>query len=124
LRQWGQTAIALLILTGNFTLFGDARKFACFAGIAPFGRQSGKSVYRKAKVSKIGNGQIKSLLSMCTGAAIRTDPQIKEYHQKKRKEGKPEGVVRNAIMNKIIHRVFAVINRGTAFVSLAQHARA
>ena len=119
-----QTAVAFLVLTANFTLFDDARKFACYAGVAPFAKQSGKSVYRKAKVSKVANGGMKALLSMCTQQAIKYDPQIKTYYQKKQKEGKPERTIRNAIMNKLIHRVFAVVKRGTAFTLLGQHASA
>lgn len=39
-----QTAINLLVYTDGFTLFDDARKLACYAGVAPFEYTSGSTV--------------------------------------------------------------------------------
>lgn len=40
----------------------DARQFACYAGVAPFGHQSGNSIHGTPHVSHLANKQIKSLL--------------------------------------------------------------
>lgn len=40
----------LIAFTGNFSKFNDARKFACYCGLAPFQNQSGKFV-GKTKVN-------------------------------------------------------------------------
>jgi transposase len=38
---------AILVATQNFTRFENSRQFACFAGLAPFGKQSGTSIRTK-----------------------------------------------------------------------------
>jgi len=107
----------LIAFTDNFRRFSNARKFACYCGIAPFPNQSGK-FSGKTKVSHMANKKIKSLLSNAVPVAVRFDPQIKRYQELKLKEGKPRGVIVNNIKNKLIQRVFAVINRQTHYVVL------
>jgi transposase len=41
--------------THNFKRFRNARKFNCYAGIAPFGHQSGTSLKGRARVSHLAN---------------------------------------------------------------------
>lgn len=111
----------ILAFTENYTCFCVARKFACYSGIAPFPNQSGKSK-GKHKVSHMANKRIKSLLSKAVLSAIIHDPQLKIYYNKKRAEGKEYGVVANAVKNKLIQRVFCVINRQSPYVKLKAYA--
>lgn len=117
-----QAATQLLIVTQGFTAFDNARQLACYAGVAPFEYSSGKSIRGRTKVSHLANKKIKSMLHLCSIVAMRYDPQLKAYHQRKIKEGKNSMLVINAIRNKILHRIFAVIQRGTPFVKLNQYA--
>ena len=39
-----ENAIMMLILTGNFTLFNEPRKFGCYCGVVPFAHSSGTSL--------------------------------------------------------------------------------
>ena len=55
------TAAVLIIYTSNFKKFDDPRKFACFCGIAPFGKQSGTSVNTKPHVSRFAQTNVKGL---------------------------------------------------------------
>ena len=59
---------------------------------------------------------------MCALSAIGHDPQIKAYYQRKVKEGKHKMSVINAVRNKIIARVFAVVQRKTPFVDIHKFA--
>lgn len=111
------TSAFIIAFTENFTCFTDGRPFASFCGVAPFPNESGTQS-GPSKVSHIANKKIKALLTNGALAAIQHDPQIRAYFQKKTVEGKHEGVVYNAIKNKLIHRVFAVIRRGTPYVKL------
>ena len=54
---------------------------------------------------------------MCALSAIKHDPQLKEYYNKKKEEGKNKMLVLNNIRCKIIGRVFAVINRQTPYIN-------
>lgn len=111
----------MLAFTENFTCFGDARKFACYSGVAPFPNQSGIKI-GKTQVSHMANKKIKSLLSNAVNVAIMYDKEIGMYYQRKIAEGKDKGVVFNAIKNKLIQRVFAVIKRQSPYVCLHNYA--
>ncbi|MBL4746173.1 MAG: IS110 family transposase [Flavobacteriaceae bacterium] len=50
-----QTATCLLIVTKGFTTFDNARKLACYAGVAPFPYQSGTSINGRTKVSHLAD---------------------------------------------------------------------
>ena len=111
------TSAFIIAFTENFTCFTEGRRFASFCGIAPFPNESGTRS-GPAKVSPMANKKIKGLLSNGVQAAIQHDPQIRNYFQKKKAEGKHEGCIYNAIKNKMIHRLFAVIKRQTPYVKL------
>jgi transposase len=110
------TATCIIICTGEFKEIKDPKKFACYAGIAPFKNESGRMV-RKAKISPIANRKIKSLLHICALAAIRWDKELKAYYERKTiKEGKAKMAVINAIRNKLILRVFACVNQDRCYI--------
>lgn len=116
-----QIAISLIVITRGFSCFQESRQLACYAGVAPFEYQSGSSIRGRTKVSHMANKKIKSLLHMGAIVAIRNDKQLKEYYCRKLKEGKNAMCVINAVRNKLIARIFAVVNRGTPFVQLYHH---
>src|SRR5258708_17405754 len=58
------TAVHMLIVTENFSRFSNPRKFACYAGVAPFEHSSGSSIRGRTKVSHLANKKIKSLLTL------------------------------------------------------------
>ncbi len=103
------TATELVIVTNEFGDFSCAKKIACYAGIAPFGFSSGSSIKRKSRVSHKANKKLKTLIHLCAMAAIRSKGELQDYYHKKVAEGKNKMSVLNAIRNKIIHRVFAVV---------------
>lgn len=112
-----QTAIYFIIATKGFKAFKNWRKFACYSGVAPFEYSSGSSVRGRTKVNHLADKKMKSLLQMCAMTTIKYDPQLKEYYQKKKEEGKNGMLVLNNIRCKIISRVFAVINRQTPYIN-------
>lgn len=118
------TAVALILVTNNFTAFSDSRKFASYCGVAPFEHTSGSSIQGKTKTSHLANKRIKSLLSNCAATAIQFDEELKNYYQRKLKEGKPKMVIINAVRARLINRIFATVNRGTEYVVLRQYGQA
>lgn len=111
------TAMALLYYTNEFTLFRTAKELACYCGVAPFARESGTSVRGKTRVSNFANKALKKLLHMASMAAISSDKELRAFFDRKVAEGKNKMLVLNAIRNKILHRLLAVIKRNTPFQS-------
>ena len=111
------TALLLIYYTNEFSLFQNAKQLACYCGVAPFEHSSGTSVRGKPRVSHYANKQLKKLLHMGALSAIQTNEEISNYFQRKVSQGKNKMLVINAIRNKLLQRVCAVIRRGTPFVS-------
>jgi transposase len=103
------TAVALLVYTKGFTAFSNAKELACYCGIVPFKKVSGTSVRYKPTVSPYANKKLKKLLHLCALSAIKNDSELKVYFERKVAEGKNKMSVINAVRNKLVHRVFAVI---------------
>ncbi len=113
--------VQMIVYTNCFTAFSNSRQFAAYIGTAPFKKKSGSSVNVPAKVSKLGHKKIKALLSNGMMAAIRHDKEINKYYHRKIAEGKSKYSVFNAVKNKLISRVFAVVKRGTPYVELCNY---
>lgn len=112
-----QNAINMVIATDNFKAFSSAKHLACYAGVVPFQNQSG-TIVKRARISKMANKTLKKLLHMAAMAAIRSDKEIKAYYIRKVEEGKNKMSVLNAIRNKLVHRIMAVLKRKTPYVAL------
>ncbi len=113
-------ASAFLIQTRNFTGFDSGRQLACYTGSAPFEYQSGSSIRGKTKTHPIANRHLKALLTNSAYSALRYDPEIKHYYDRKTAEGKAPMSVINAIRCKQIYRMFSVVKRGTPFIKTVQ----
>ncbi len=105
------TAREILITTGGFTRFApdQAKAYSRFTGVAPRRHESGKSVRKKHRSPKRSGQGLKTLLTMCARSASYHDPEIARYYERKCHEGKHHNVIINAIRNKLILRVFAVV---------------
>ena len=105
-----QNATCLMVYTNNFQKFElNSRKIGCYYGIAPFGRQSGTSVYGRPQVSPFANRMIKSLLSQAALAAIKFDINVYNYYQRLIERGKHPLLVHNNIKNKMLHILVAMV---------------
>lgn len=111
------TALGILVATNEFLDISNPRKFACYAGVAPFPHRSGSSVLMKTRVSNMANKNIKKLLHTCAIVACRYVPDIREYYQRKLSEGKHKMSVINAIRFKLITRIFACVNQDRVYAS-------
>ena len=103
------TATALLVYTKGFTAFNNAKELACYCGVVPFNKTSGSSVKYKPSVSPFANMKLKKLLHLCAMSAMQNDPEMKAYFERKLLEGKNKMSIINAVRNKLVHRVFAVV---------------
>lgn len=104
------TALNMIITTGEFTRIKEPKKFACYAGVAPFEHRSGSSIRGKTQVSKKANMTMKTLLHMAAMSAITCNSELRAFYIRKVAQGKNKMSVLNAVRNKLISRVFACVN--------------
>jgi transposase len=100
----------MIVETGAFRDFDSARRFCCHAGVAPFKYDSGSSVRSRSKVFSRADKSIKALLHMAAlSAAIRMKGKLNDCYLRKVAEGKNKMLVINAVRDKLVMRMFAVI---------------
>ena len=104
------TAVALTIHTNNFEAFKTARQLACYCGVVPFEKSSGTSINKGKHTSQLANIEVKALLTQCARCAVQYDKELAAYYTRKIAQGKKYRVVINNVRNKLIHRIFAVVN--------------
>jgi transposase len=109
------TCLWILVYTRNFSKEFNSRNFASMAGVAPFESSSGSSIRNGSHNSHFSHKFLKGILHTAAMAAIRFNPAMKEYKERKKKEGKKGFLVMNNIKNKILHQVFAVVRSGEMF---------
>jgi transposase len=117
-----QTALVMIAYTNCFTKFDNWRKFASYAGTAPFPYSSGSSIKGRNKVSHLANKKIKALLNMCARSAVVYNIELKLYFKKRKEKGDNGMSAMNIIRNKLISRIFAVVRRGEPYVNTCQYA--
>ncbi|MFT5822417.1 MAG: transposase [Crocinitomix sp.] len=117
-----QIALFMIVYTDAFTKFKNARKFASYCGIAPFPNSSGTSLRGKTRVSPLANKRIKSLLEMGARSAIQFSPEMRMFYQKRVEKGKNKSSTLNIVRNKLVARIFAVIERKTPYVDILKYA--
>ncbi|RYF57283.1 MAG: IS110 family transposase [Cytophagaceae bacterium] len=108
-------ATELILASDEFKAINDPKKLACHAGVAPFEHSSGSSVRGKTRVNHHARKSLKTLLHMAAMSALQMPGELQEYYQRKVKEGKNKMLVINALRNKLIHRVYAVVKRGKKY---------
>lgn len=117
-------ALNMIVSTGEFARITEPKRYACYAGVAPFEHSSGSSVRGKTRVSKMAAISIKKLLTMGARSAILHDPELKAYAERKMAEGKHYFNVVNAVRNKLITRVFACVKGNRTYQKNYVHALA
>jgi len=105
----------MLAKTENFTLITEPRKMACYSGVVPFSNRSGTSIKGKDRVSTYADKAIKTILHMAAMRAVRLKNDLQIFYLRKVAQGKNKMSVLNAVRNKIIHRIFAVIKNQKAY---------
>lgn len=108
-------ATEVIIATGEFKTISEPKKLACHAGVAPFEHRSGSSVRGRTRVNPHARKSLKTLLHLAAMAAIRSQGELQNYYQRKVATGKNKMLILNAVRNKLIHRIYAVVRRGEKY---------
>lgn len=109
------SASTLLAEMPDLASYKDAAAVAADAGVTPAHHESGDTVRRKPKMSKIGKASIRGILYMPALAALRSNPLIQQFAQRLRQKGKSEKLIIVAVMRKLLHLAYGVLKHETPF---------
>lgn len=111
------SAQALCTATNGLAHFESAKAVAKFVGIAPSQTQSGSSVHRRGRMARTGLGYVRGVLYMAARSARQHNLACKALYDRLRAKGKCHKVAMVAVMNKLVHQVFAVVKKNVDFVN-------
>jgi transposase len=108
----------LLVLPEGMTV----RQWVAHAGLDPRAHQSGTSVDKPARLSKVGNAHIRRALFMPALVAVRHDPHVRAFFDKLVARGKTPLQAYVAVMRKLLHAIYGMFTTNTVFVGEKFHA--
>jgi transposase len=109
-------ATALIVTTGGFTYFDNAKQLSRFIGICPTCYQSGSSMNIKGGINRNGDASLRALLYIASWSAIRYNSACRECYQRLKANGKPSKVALIAVANKLVRQAFAIANSNSCYV--------
>lgn len=106
-----------LILAEFYDLekYESAAAVAADAGITPSQHQSGSSVRKRPKMSRMGKATVRGGLFQPVRAAMRFNPLVRELALRLKKQGKHYLTIVVACTRKLLHIVFGVIKHQKPF---------
>jgi transposase len=110
-----KTAAALLAEFPEIESFASARQLAAYAGVTPEPHESGRSVHRKAQMSRRGSSRVRKILYFPAIVAMTHNALVRPFCQRLRERGKPGMAIIVAAMRKLIHLVYGVLKSGRPF---------
>jgi Transposase IS116/IS110/IS902 family len=100
------------------------RQWVAHAGLDPCAFQSGTSVDKPARISKVGNAHIRRALFMPALVAVRHEPHVKAFFDKLVARGKKPIQAYIAVMRKLLHAIYGMFATETTFIGDKFHAAA
>lgn len=104
-----KTAISIMSSVANINLFAGARQLAAFAGLTPRDYQSGSSIKKRSRISKMGTPVLRKALYFPAMSAMQHNSSMKDFANKLKSKGKCGKVIVIAVMRKLLHIIFGII---------------
>ena len=109
------TGAAILGEIGDIHRFDAPGKLVAYAGIDATVYQSGNFEATETHMSKRGSPFLRVALWQAASMAALYDPQLKEYYQKKKAEGKHHGTAVGAVARKLLARIFIILKENRPY---------
>ena len=114
-----QTAARIIAKFGDPSVFfRNAAAFSSFVGVIPGLRLSGKKQSLHARMTTIGDADLRTALYMPTLSAIRGNPWLRSYYKRLRANGKPAKVAIVACMHKLLLAIYSVAKNRRPFIPI------
>jgi transposase len=110
------TAARLIAELGDPARFANAKALACYVGVIPALRQSGKRQSDRGRLTMTGHLRLRRALWMPTLTAVKRSAWLRAYYQGLRRRGKPAKVALIAAMRKLLAAVYSVAKHRRPFV--------
>jgi transposase len=105
-------------LLGELLVLPDdlaAPQWVAHAGLDPRPYESGTSVYRPRRISKVGNRHLRAALYMPALVAIQHEPNVKAFYNKLIAAGKKPMQAVVAVMRKLLHAIWGMLKHEQDF---------
>jgi transposase len=109
------TAAKLLAEYGELEQYETAKAAAADAGLTPSHFQSGTSVRRRSKLSKMGKAEVRAALYWPAITAMNYCPAFKAFAERLAARGKAKKVIIGAVMRKLVHVAYGVLKHRTPY---------
>ncbi len=109
------TAAKLLAEFADIEQYESAKAAAADVGVTPSQFESGTSVRRRPRMSKMGKVGLRAALYWPAITAMRRCPGCKAYAERLAARGKAKKVVIGAVMRKLVHIIYGVLKHRTPY---------
>ena len=106
-----KTSMQLIVLSGGFTKFENAKQLTSYVGLSPRIFESGTSVKGRAKICKMGMSRIRSMLYVCAWTAKKCNKACRELYDRLLAKGKAKKLALVAVANKLLKQAFAIASK-------------
>lgn len=111
------TGAMLLAEIGNINRFPALEQLVAYAGIDASVFKTGQFEGDEAHMSKRGSHYLRYALWQASTASLLHNPELKQYYDKKRAEGKQHGVAMGAVCHKLLSRIFVIMKEQRPYVT-------
>jgi len=99
----------------NLANYDSARAAAADVGLTPSHHESGSTVRRRPRLSKIGKSSLRGALYLPALSALQHNPLIRDFASRLEQRGKARMVIVGAVMRKLVHIAYGVLKHRTPF---------
>jgi transposase len=111
-----KTAMQLIVLSGGFERFENAKQLSSYVGLSPRIFESGTSVKGKAKICKMGMSRIRAMLYVCSWTAKKCNKACRELYDRLVEKGKAKKLALIAVANKLLKQAFAIATKNEFYL--------
>ena len=113
-----KTSLYLIVISGGFSKFENAKQLASYVGISPRIFESGTSVKGRSKICKMGMSKIRAMLYVCAWSAKKCNKSCKELYDRLVEKGKSKKLALIAVVNKLLKQAFALATKKEYYLKI------
>ena len=110
-----RTACLFLAELGDLLRFSTARSLVAYAELTPEHCESGSSLHKQSRISRLGSAHVRRLLYMPALSGLRYNPLLKAFFERLVARGKARKAALVACMAKLLRIAYGVLRSGQPF---------